>query len=94
MSFIEWAKNTLAECDGCPSFGRVATAFTIFCTMTYMGAFLYMTKQFPSYDVILALAVLMTAPYGTNKMSEALTTIKDMIVSKKNPAVNTVAPGN
>lgn len=86
----DFIRGVFSEESGMPSFGRLCTGFTVVCTMSFMGAYLFFTKNFPSYDVILALAVLMTAPYGTNKVSEVITNIKDIITKKQVP-VNTTS---
>lgn len=88
---LEFLKNTFSECDGCASFARVATAVTILCTMAFMGMYLHWKHEFPSYDVIFALSVLMTAPYGTNKLGEVIGNVKDSLISlKKTPATTPV----
>jgi hypothetical protein len=88
MSFL---KEIFSECDGCASFGRVACGFTVVSTMAFIGTYLHWKHEFPTYDIILALSVLMTAPYGANKAAEAVSNVKDaitqIIVAKKTPAV-------
>jgi hypothetical protein len=87
---LSFLKEIFSECDGCASFGRVACAVTIPATLGFLGLHLYWKHEFPTYDIIIALSILMTAPYGTNKLSEAISNVKDMIVARKQPATTPV----
>lgn len=85
MSFL---REVFSECDGCASFGRVACGVTIPVTLAFIGLNLYWNHEFPTYDIIIALSILMTAPYGTNKLTEVIGNVKDMIINRsKAPAV-------
>lgn len=68
-----WIKGVFEESDGSPSFSRCASGILLVCVICWITYHIVITKLWPDMT---GPAVLITAPYGMNKLGGILDGLK------------------